>query len=66
MELADVFPENKYDFRADGQANELSAKAYPSKGKVVKVLRESFAGVTAELAKSGPAPDPSGRNNGSS
>jgi hypothetical protein len=34
---------------ADGQANELPRSAYPSKEKIVKVLRTTFADVATEL-----------------
>lgn len=41
---------------ADGAANELPRKSYPTKAKVIKVLRTSFDDVARELA--------SGRRNG--
>jgi len=34
---------------ADGQANELPASSYPSKPKIVKVLRSTFADVAKEF-----------------
>jgi uncharacterized damage-inducible protein DinB len=34
---------------ADGQANELPASSYPSKAKIVKVLRSTFADVAKEF-----------------
>jgi uncharacterized damage-inducible protein DinB len=34
---------------ADGQANELPASSYPSKSKIVKVLRSTFADVAKEF-----------------
>jgi uncharacterized damage-inducible protein DinB len=43
--------------KTDGEANELPRDAYPTKSKIVKVLRESFDGVKAELAKGSAAPD---------
>lgn len=42
---------------ADGEANELPAKEYPSRAKIVSALRESFEGVSRALGKQGPAPE---------
>jgi hypothetical protein len=36
---------------ANGEANEISADDYPTRAEIVPALRESFAGVRAELAK---------------
>lgn len=42
---------------ADGEANELPAREYPSRAKIVAALRESFEGVTRALAKQGATPE---------
>jgi len=42
---------------ADGKANELARATHPTKAKIVAALRESFAAVGAELAKSDATPD---------
>jgi len=36
---------------ADGSANEISPKDHPTRTEILPALRESFAGVRAELAK---------------
>lgn len=38
---------------ADGAANELPAREYPTRAEILPALRESFAGVGAELANGG-------------
>jgi uncharacterized damage-inducible protein DinB len=42
---------------ADGAANELPRNAYPTKSKIVTVLRKSFDEVKCELANGGATPE---------
>lgn len=42
---------------ADGEANELPRHTYPTKPTIVAVLKQSFDGVTAQLARAGTSPD---------
>ncbi len=42
---------------ADGEANELPAKEFPTRAKIVTALRESFAGVSRALLKQDTVPD---------
>lgn len=44
---------------ADGEANELPREKYPTKQKVVSVLRKTFDEVKAELADGGRTPEAS-------